>query len=146
MTTALYNWRIALTEAGLLLGNFPLVGLPPAIQFFPRDYSEKKLDAVGGTNKEGFSSYELLFTRLDQQQLSALKRIVDVVPTNDDLFITGQWYDSSNPVLRWVDLKGKPDLSDSTPNPPAFARGLQVFSSTTLRLNAVVIVNDPATY
>jgi len=146
MTTEFYNWRMATSQAGLATGNFPLVGIPPTVQFFPKDYAEKRPDSQGGVNKEGFMSYELLFTRLDQEQLSALKRIVDAVGNNDDLYITGLWYDSNNPAMRWVDLKGKPDLSDSTPNPPAFARGKIVFSSTTLRLNAVALVNDPAIY
>ena len=146
MTTEYYNWRIAITEAGLMLGNFPLVGLPPLVQFFPIDYSEKKGDAVGGVNKEGFATYEVLFTRLDTAQRSALGRIVNAVESGQDLFFTGLWYDSVNPVIRWVDLKGKPDLSESTPNPPAFAYGQIVWSSTKLKFNDVILVNDPAVY
>ena len=146
MTTELYNWRIATTEAGLLLGNFPLVGLPPLVQFFPRDYSEKRSDAVGGVNKEGFMTYEVLFTRLDTVQRSQLGRLVNVIESGQDLYFTGLWYDSNNPVIRWVDLKGKPDLSDSTPNPPAFAYGSIVWSATTLKFNDVALVNDPAVY
>lgn len=109
------------------------------------DYSTKKNDAEGGVHRDGFMTYELLWTRMVQDQLSALKRIFNAT-IGSDIYITGLWYDTSDPVLRWVDMKGKPDMTDATPNVPAFAYGQQVFSTISLKLNNVVIINDPAVY
>ncbi len=136
---------MAETLATLPRGSFPVVNLPPVAQYFPRDYSVKQNDAEGGQHRAGFMTYELLWTRMDSGQLSPLQRIFNNT-IDGDMFVTGLWYDTNNPVLRWVDLKGKPDLSDATPNVPAFAFGVQVFSTIALKLNNVVLVNDPATY
>lgn len=145
MTTEFHKWRIATTEAGLQNGIFPAVNLPPVVQWFPRDYSVKTNDAEGGVHRDGFMTYEMLWTRMTPDQLSALFRIFTAA-IDSDIYVTGRWYDSSSPAVRWVDLKGKPDLTDPTPNVPAFAYGVQVFSTITLKLNNVVLINDPANY
>lgn len=145
MPTLFYNWRIATTQAGLPVGTFPTVGLPPVVQWFPRDYAVKTNDAEGGVSRDGFMSYEILWTRLDQAQLPAFMRVFNLT-IGGDIFLTGLWYDTVNPAIRWVDMSGKPDFTDPTPNVPAFADGQQVFSTARLRLNNVILVNDPATY
>jgi hypothetical protein len=145
MPTNFYNWRIATSLARLPRGAFPTVNLPPVVQWFPRDYAEKKNDAEGGVYRDGFMSYEILWTRLDQAQLPAFHRIFNVT-IGGTLYLTGLWYDTNNPAIRWVDMSGKPDFTDPTPNVPAYAYGQQVFSTARLRLNNVVLVNDPAVY
>lgn len=123
----------------------PRIGLPPVVQYFPRDYSTKTSDSEGGTSRGGYLRYEILWTRMDQAQNAVLQRILAEVGKGD-LYFTGTWWDTSNPVIRWVDLKGKPDLTDPTPNPPASSYGVQVFSTLKLSLNNVVLVTDPAVY
>jgi hypothetical protein len=145
MTTLFWNWRISSSLATLPRGAFPSVNLPPVTQYFPRDYSVKVNDAEGGVHRNGFMTYELLWTRMVSDQLSAFQRIYNET-IDGDMYITGLWYDTLNPVIRWVDMSGKPDVTDPTPNVPAFAYGQQVFSTINLKLNNVVLLNDPATY
>lgn len=145
MPTDFHKWRISDQQSTLSRNSLPSVGLPPVVQWFPRDYSVKKNDAVGGIHRDGFLTYEVLWTRMDTGQLSALMRYFNLT-VGSDLYFTGYWYDTVNPVVRFVDLRGKPDLSDPTPNAPAFGYGVQVFSAITLKLNNVVLINDPATY
>lgn len=145
MPTLFYNWRIATTQAGLQVGAFPTVNLPPVVQYFPKDHAVKTGDAEGGTSRDGFMSYEILWTRLTQDQLPAFMRVFSLT-IGSNIFLTGLWYDTDNPAIRWVDMSGKPDFTDPTPNVPAFAHGQQVFSTARLRLNNVILVNDPAVY
>lgn len=146
MTTLLYNWRIALAQASLARQTFPVVGLPPVTQWFPADHSTKSSDSEGGVSRGGYLRYELLWTRLDGPQHDALLRFLGQIDPNDDLYLTCRWYDSGNPVIRWVDLRGKPDWVDATPNPPAFAYGADIFSTIKLTLNNVELLTDPAVY
>jgi hypothetical protein len=83
---------------------------------------------------------------MDNAQHDAFLRIIGQVQPGADLYLTCRWYDSNNPVTRWVDLMGKPDWIDATPNPPAFASGLDVYSAIKLTLNNVALVTDPAVY
>lgn len=147
MTTLLYNWRLAETRALLPANTFPLIGLPPIIQYFPKDYAVKSQSAGGRVGRNGFSSYQLLWTRMDDLQKSMLIRIYTSAMNGDGLMrLTGLWHDTSNPVTRWVDLEGYPDLGDLTPNPPAFHYGIQVYSTIQLTLNNITLFNDPAIY
>ena len=136
---------MATTLAGLQRGALPTIGMPPVVQFFPRDYSAKVNDAEGGVSRAGFMTYEVLWTRVDVQQLAVFQRIF-AATVGSDLYFTGRWWDTNNPVVRWVDMMGKPDATDPTPNVPAFAYGIQVFSTVSLKLNNVILVNDPAIY
>jgi hypothetical protein len=137
---------MAILLADLPRQTFPVIGLAPVTQWFPVDHSTKNAGTDGSTHRGGYMKYELLWTRLDTAQHDAFLRIIGQVPPNADLHITGRWYDSNNPAIRWVDLKGKPDWVDATPNPPAFAYGVDVFSAIKLTLNNVELVNDPASY
>ena len=147
MPTTFYNWRAAATRALLPRGAFPFVGLPPPVQFFPKDYSAKTSDSEGGMHRDGFMTYELLWTRLVSDQNAVIHRLYTDAVSGDGLFrLTCLWWDSVNPALRWVDLEGYPDLSDVAPNPPSFAHGQQVFGTIKLKLNNVSLFNDPADY
>lgn len=147
MPTTFFNWRISDTRAGLPRGAFPLVNLPPPVQYFPRDYAVKTSDSQGGVHRDGYMSYELLWTRLDSSQNAALHRIFSDALAGDKMVrLSCLWWDSVNPALRWVDLEGYPDVSDPSPNPPAFAHGQQVFGTIKLKLNNVTLFNDPADY
>lgn len=146
MSTLLYNWRIGLAQADLFNQPFPTVGLPPVTQWFPTDHSTKSSDSDGGVYRDGFLRYELLWTRMDECQHDAFLRIIGQVTPGADLYITGRWYDSNTPNIRWVDLRGKPDWQDATPNPPAFSFGSQIFSTIKLALNNVELLTDPAVY
>lgn len=147
MPTTFYNWRAAATRAALARSAFPFVGLPPPIQYFPKDYSVKTSDSQGGMHRDGYMTYELLWTRLVVDQNAVIHRIYSDAVAGDGLFrLTGLWWDTVNPALRWVDLEGYPDLSDPSPNPPSFASGVQVFGTIKLKLNNVSLYNDPADY
>ena len=147
MPTTFYNWRAAATRAGLPKGAFPFIGLPPPVQYFPRDYAVKTSDSQGGVHRDGFMSYEILWTRLDSSQNVVMHRLyTDAIGGDGMLRLSVLWWDSVNPVLRWVDLEGYPDITDPTPNPPSFAHGVQVFGTIKLKLNNVSLYNDPADY
>jgi len=147
MPTTFYNWRAAAARADLDRGAFPFINLPPPVQWFPKDYSTKNTDSEGGMHRDGYMTYEILWTRLDSAQNAVIHRLYsDAVAGDGMLRLTCLWWDTVNPAIRWVDLEGYPDLSDPSPNPPSFAHGVQVFSTIKLKLNNVSLYNDPADY
>ncbi len=147
MPTTFYKWRAAASRSALDRGAFPTINLPPPIQWFPKDYSTKTSDSEGGSHRDGFMTYELLWTRLVVDQNAVITRIYADAIAGDRLFrLSCLWWDTVNPAIRWVDLEGHPDISDAAPNPPSFAHGVQVFGTLKLKLNNVSLYNDPADY
>jgi len=147
MSRKLFNWRIATTEAGLQLGALAARGIAIPTQVEPMDHTVRADQSQGGTARHGWSTYKILWNKLTLEQLIEITRIVDTIKTGTgELFFTGRWYTRSNPVMRFVDLKGRPDLGDVSPDPPMDASGMPVFSNIVLNLANVTILNDPASY
>lgn len=140
-----YNWRIATTEAGLINGAMIARGLDVPLQPEPLEFVVRRSRSAGGVAHHGYRRYRLLWRNLDEQQAQILRRLVGTVRTAKlPLYLTAWWYDEANPVARWVDLRGEPDLEDMAPGPPVSGYGFLVYSTVVLNFNNVTIVNDPA--
>lgn len=146
MTLNPFYWRLALTQATLPDGPLPMIGLPPPLQYFPKDYNIKSKSSVGGTRRQGNSSYELIWTRLDEFQKQMFDRMSSESKTDYEgvLFATVLWWDSDNPHPRWVDISGYHDVTDFSPNPGILETGEPIYANVTLTFNNVTIVQDPA--
>jgi len=141
-----FLWRVSLTQAGLPGGTFPYIGLPPPLQYLPKDYSDKSKSSVGGTRRHGNATYEIIMTRVDECQKQSLDRILSESRRdyNGLLFATVLWWDSDNPNPRWVDISGYHDITDFSPNPGIRDWGVPVYANIQLTFNAVTKVQDPA--
>ena len=142
-----YRWRIATTEAGLANGAMIARGIGVPLQPEPVDHSTRRSRSAGGVGHYGYRRYRLLWRNLDEPQAQALRRLIgDVRASKLPLYITGTWWDETNPVIRWVDLRGEPDLEDMATAPPANGYGVWTYPTVVLTLNSVSLVNDPASF
>lgn len=147
MTRHLWSWRIATTEAGLTNGAFAARRIPIPVQGEPMDHTQKNSQSEGGVARHGYKTYKMLWPKLDIGQGGDLQKLVeDAKSGTGELFLTVKWLDSSNSILRFVDLKGRPDLSPLVPDPPMDGMGKPVYSNVVLNVSNITIVNDPASF
>lgn len=142
-----YNWRIAGTEAGLANGAMIARGIPVPLQPEPVDHTVRRSRSAGGTAHHGYNRYRLLWRNLDEHQARSIRELVgDVRIAKLPLYLTTVWWDETNPVARWVDMRGEPDLENMAIGPPVSGFGMWTYSTVVLTLNNVSIVNDPASF
>jgi len=142
-----YKWRIATTEAGLPNGSMVARGIGVPLQPEPVDHSVKRSRSAGGVGHYGYRRYRLLWRNQDETQAQALRRLVGTVRLSKlPLYLTAVWWDETDPVARWVDLRGEPDLEDMAIGPPVSGWGIWTYATVVLTLNNVTIVNDPASF
>ena len=142
-----YKWRIAGTEAGLANGTMVFRGIGVPLQPEPADHSVKRSRSAGGLAHHGHNKYRLLWRNLDEHQARSLRELVgDVRISKLPLYLTGIWWDETNPVARWVDMRGEPDLENMAIGPPVSGFGMWTYATVVLTLNAVSLVNDPASF
>jgi len=72
-----WNWRIALTEAGLEMGSFAAYGIPvPDIAPF-NDSTKATTRGRGEQALHGFATIDFLWDRLTREQAWRLRKFID---------------------------------------------------------------------
>lgn len=142
------RWRIALTEPLLASGWFIARGLPEPSQVEFKGHTSKSPQSEGGVGRHGYLNVTLLWTKLTLSQANTLRDLYNdsVAQASGLLFMSILRMDGTNPGKDWIDVSGRPDLSDIVADAPIIgARGFMV-SNITLKLGNVAIVNDPASF
>ncbi len=138
------GWRIASTEAGLQIGAFFARGIPPPDVFEYKDYSERRPQSQGGQSRHGYKNITVVWNRLDIKQSNALR---DVIQAGIDdvgyVYLTLDRSNGSASGRDWIDVYGYPQMPDFRPIENS---GGLMHGSITFVLNAIVIVNDPASF
>jgi hypothetical protein len=142
------RWRIATTEAGLASNWFIGLGLPEPTQVEYNDHTTKNPQSEGGVAKHGYHNVKLLWTKLSPSQAWQIRSLVDsaIAGATGTLFMTTTRLDGSNPGVDWIDISGRPDMSQITPEAPIIGASGYSHNNITLTLNNVTVINDPASF
>lgn len=145
MSADIFKWRIATTEAGLLKGPFFRRGLPSPSQVQFRDHSIRVKQGEGATVKHGYKNAEILWTKLSPIQSREIRDLVDFALDNTGLlYVTIKPLDGTG--VDWMDLSGKPNLSDIAPDAPIVGAEGYVQSDIILNLNSIVVLDTTPTF
>ena len=78
---------------------------------------------------------------MTREQAYILRKFVDDAGSGL-LYMTIQRLDGTKPNYGWVDISGRPDLSDIEPNGPMQFWGGHTHKNVTLTLNNITIVSE----
>lgn len=141
------GWRVASTEAGLQTGAFFARRIPPPNTFEYKDYTVRNPQSQGGQSRHGYKNITILWDVLTPKQANALR---DVIQAGlDDAGYVYLTLDRSNGEASgrdWIDVYGRPEMPDFQPQAPVAGADGIVYGTTSFFLNALVIVNDPASF
>lgn len=127
-------------------GYFLARGLPPPELPIFEPFSTRRPASQGGESRQGYKSISLLWNRLDALQAYVLYTIIAAAEAtggqgNGTLWLTLPRTDGSAPGSNWVDVSGIVSLPRFEPDPQSDGR---TYPNVVLRLNAVVIQNEPS--
>lgn len=138
------GWRIASTEAGLQTGAFFARRIPPPDNFEYKDYSVRVPQAQGGESRHGFKNITVFWEDLDIRQSQALREVIQAgIDAVGDVYLTLDRSNGTASGRDWIDVRGKPAMPDFLPQTNSSG---QLHGSVKFFLNALVIVNDPASF
>ncbi len=144
MSADMFKWRIAISQAGLTKGLFVRHGLPTPSQSQFRDHTIRKKQGDGGTAKHGYANAEILWMKLSPNQASDLKDIVDSITASGLLYMTIKPLDGSG--IAFMDIYGKPELSDIAPDAPIVGADGYLHSNVMLTLNDAGILDTTPSF
>ncbi|MCG3207331.1 MAG: hypothetical protein FOGNACKC_00931 [Anaerolineae bacterium] len=135
-------WRFASTLDRLDRGYLMLYGLPDPALFNYQSYAEEVQDSSGNVKRYGNATYILRWRQMDAAQTYQLKSLIEpIIAAKGWLYMTADRADASAPGRDWVDLRGKPRLTEIAA--VANSRG-RVFEEVSLQLSMVEIINTPS--
>lgn len=138
------GWRVASTEAGLQTGAFFVRGIPPPSIFEYRDYSERRAQSQGGQSRQGYKKATVVWDDFDNKQSNALREVIQAgLDDAGYVYLTLDRSNGSASGRDWIDVYGRPHMPDFLPQPYS---GGRMHGRVTFVLNALVIVNDPASF
>lgn len=143
--SSIVNWRIATTEGLLPSGLFIARGIPTPTQIEYRDHSVRVEQSEGGEARHGYHVFSALWLSLTPEQSYYLRAITEFARTNSGLL-----YMTVNRAMgaaigdEWVDIRGRPRLSDIIPAAPIFASSGWMAQNIQLTLVNVVVLANPA--
>lgn len=145
--SSIANWRIAVSEAALPLGSLMARGIPTPTQIEYRDHSVRVEQSEGSEARHGYHQCTILWLSLTPAQAFAIRLAVEYAHANGGLlYMTINRAFGNTIGDEWVDVRGRPRLSDIAPAAPLFgSTGGWLAENVTLTLVNVVVLNNPAT-
>lgn len=141
-------WRISLTEAGLDRGSYLNYQLPAPTVCEYRPFSAERAQSDGGQSLHGYATVELLFEGLSAAQVYVLRKMIDDARDGSGyLYLTIDKGDGSAPGPAWIDVYGRPwRQADLNQGRIQGRTGPALYQNVKVRLNNVIVVNDPSAY
>ena len=146
-----WHWRIALTEAGLERGGFPLWGIPVPTLAPYNDASVESPRSDGEQALHGFETVDFLWEVLTAEQAFNIRRLIDQAKAATGwLYFTVDLNDDSTPGVQWADVRGKPHRdfkqADAGPIIGRLQGSLNHHKNYRLLLNNVNVLNNPSIF
>lgn len=146
-----WDWRIALTEAGLPTGELAAYQIPPPSNAPFLIGAVELAQSDGGQAIHGYTTLDLLWKRLDSFQGFRLKKFyTEAIAGTGFLYMTIARTDAHAVGYYWIDVRGRPhraiNLSDSGDIAERAEDGAPYYDNFRLLLNNIEIVNDPSLY
>jgi hypothetical protein len=132
-----YQYRLGLSQAGMK--PFTSYGIPTPLVVY-RDYSIKMPRSQGSTSKHGYKNAQLLFPSLTRDIGGVLYQLVE--DAGDALFLTINRHNGERIGYDWIDISGRPDLSDLAPTAPAYFWGVTTYANVVLTLNNITVITE----
>ena len=141
----LLKWRITDTLANLERSLFLRYGIPSPSQSQYKDHSQRISQGEGGMARHGYRNLEVLWLKITPCQADSIRDFVESAKSGSGLlYMTVKPLDGTS--VEWMDISGKPDLSDIAPDAPLIAASGYIHSNIKLTLNNVTIIDTTPTF
>jgi hypothetical protein len=145
-----WNWRIALTEAGLEKGPLSAYGIPVPDMAAYNDATKESFRGQGEQAEHGFQNFDFLWDEIRRSKAFRLRKFMDDAKDGAGwLYMTVDLNDDSAPGPQWADIRGKPhrDIKQADAGPIAGRRGVgSHYSNYRMFMNNIQILNNPSNY
>jgi len=144
-TSDLFKWRISNTLGGLTRNLFIRYGIPTPSQVQYKDHTKRVSQGEGGMARHGYRNLEILWLKLDPCQADTVRDFYEAAKSGTGLlYLTVKPLDGRN--VEWMDVSGKPDLSDIAPDSPIIGADGYMHSNIKLTLNNVTVITEDPTF
>ena len=146
MSTAdLFKWRMTDTLVDLERSLLVRYGIPTPSQVQYKDHTKRVSQSEGGIVRHGYRNLEVLWLKLDQCQADSVRDFYEAAKAGAGLlYMTVKPLDGRN--VAWMDVSGRPDLSDIAPDAPIIGARGYIHSNIKLTLNNVVVITEDPTF
>jgi len=147
MTSDIFKWRIANTEADLPANPLFVHNVPSPTQIEYRDHTTRISQSEGGIARHGYINAKILWTKLTPNQASLIRDFVETAKSGTGLlYMTINKLDGSADSYGWMDVSGRPNLSDIVPDQPIVGATGYLHSNVVLELNNITILDDTPSF
>ena len=150
MSADLFKWRMTHSNVAADLQRALLIrlGIPTPSQITYIDHTQRISQGDGGIARHGYLNAEILWTKLTPCQANVVRGIVEDSRAanggNGYVYATIKPLDGSG--IEWMDIAGKPDLSDLAPEAPIIGASGYIHSDILLKLNNITIISQNPTF
>jgi hypothetical protein len=147
MTRDIFRWRIANTEADLPMNLLFTHGIPTPTQIEYKDHTTRISQSEGGIARHGYINVKILWTKLSPVQATIIRDFVETAKSGTGLlFMTINKLDGSADSYGWMDISGRPTLSDIVPDQPMVGSTGYLHSNIILELSNITILDDTPSF
>jgi hypothetical protein len=139
------KWRITDTLADLQRSLFLRYDIPSPSQVQYKDHSQRISQGEGGMARHGYRNLEVLWLKLTPGQADTVRDFVESAKAGSGLlYMTVKPLEGTS--VEWMDVSGKPDLSDIAPDAPVISASGYIHSNIKLTLNNVTVIDTTPTF
>jgi len=143
----IFRWRIANAEADLPMNPLFAHGIPSPTQIEYKDHTTRISQSEGGVARHGYINLKVMWGKLTTSQASTLRTFVETAKSGTGLlYMTINKLDGSASNYGWVDISGRPTLSDIVPDQPIVASTGYLHSNIVLELSNITILDDTPSF
>ena len=143
----IFKWRIANAEADLPSNPLFSHGIPSPTQVEYRDHTTRISQSEGGVARHGYINCKMLWLKLTPNQATIIRDFVDDAKSGSGLlYLTINRLDGSTSGYGWVDISGRPSLSDIVPDQPIVGASGYLHSNVLLEMSNITILDDTPSF
>ena len=144
-TADLLKWRMTDTLADLERSLLVRYGIPTPNQVQYKDHAKRVSQSEGGIARHGYRNLEVLWLKLDTCQADTVRDFCEAAKAGAGLlYMTVKPLDGTS--VEWMDVSGRPNLSDIAPDSPIVGARGYVHSNIKLTLNNVTVITEDPTF
>jgi hypothetical protein len=143
----IFRWRIANAEADLPMNPIFAHNIPTPTQTEYKDHTTRISQSEGGVARHGYINFKAMWGKLSPTQANTIKTFVETAKSGTGLlYMTINRLDGSSDSYGWVDLSGRPTLSDIVPDQPIVGSSGYLHSNIVLELSNITILDETPSF
>lgn len=143
----IFRWRIANAEVDLPMNTLFAHSIPSPTQVEYKDHTTRISQSEGGIARHGYINAKILWGKLTPNQAATIRDFVETAKSGTRLlYMTINRLDGTTGAYGWVDLSGRPTLSDIAPDQPIVGSTGYLHSNIVLELSNITILDDTPSF